>query len=656
MLRRRTTSPSSRAPEPDVPTAPVGPAAGDGDDLRSTLQRDGWALPRAVQGTTTPSWTLVGTVGSETATPVDTGGLVVGEGWSLDWWIGGDDRWHLPSQEAAVRQQLLDDAPVVETLVRIPGGDALHRAYGVRSPREVGDEWVVAEVANTTPVPFAVALVIRPFVADGLGAVSSITVEPVGGGSGRDEAHLVRVDGRPAVVLPRRPARVAVGNAAEGDVVATVTEGRAGSDLLRADCPDGLATMALILPLTHTSVLRAALPVGETGTNVDYPAVLPDAASVASGWEVHRRGPRLEVPERRITVGVERARAQVQLAHDGTNVRRDGHRARSIEPGATEVILGAFDVLDRPAEVGSVVARWVDMLADASPEVDALFLTVVARHWLLHRADALLDWMLPEVAAAVERIDRANRRGRLDGPAATRRAATALTSTARMLAAAGQGDAAGAVRSLADRVAAGLPAPDPTATVDRLQRAADLAAAGDPAGFALLRDELERASATTTWPGPGPSGRPIGHDLAAAAAVIDAGFATVVGVRDGGLALVPHLPDDWYGAPIEVHDLPTPLGRLSFAIRWHGNRPALLWDVSPHDGVGPVTLTTPGLDRNWQTTEIRGDALLAEIAVPEGLERMQAVAEHPDIDPAMRRPGAEPAPPSAPMPDGGSFS
>jgi len=42
----------------------------------------------------------VGTVASPTATPVDTAGLVVREGWSLDWWIGADDRWHLPAREA----------------------------------------------------------------------------------------------------------------------------------------------------------------------------------------------------------------------------------------------------------------------------------------------------------------------------------------------------------------------------------------------------------------------------------------------------------------------------------------------------------------------------------------------------------------------------
>ena len=42
------------------------------------------------------------------------------------------------------------------------------------------------------------------------------------------------------------------------------------------------------------------------------------------------------------------------------------------------------------------------------------------------------------------------------------------------------------------------------------------------------------------------------------------------------------LPDAWLGQGIEVHDAPTHHGVLSFAVRWHGDRPALLWELTPH--------------------------------------------------------------------------
>ncbi|QXC62872.1 hypothetical protein KSP35_08855 [Aquihabitans sp. G128] len=658
MFRRRT--PTAAAP-PDTAapaTEPSGAPAEDAGGLAARLGEAGWVLPRGLAEGAPPRWTLIGTVASPTATAVDPTGLVVGEGWSLDWWVGADDRWHLPPQEAAVRQQLVDEAPVVETLVRIPGGDAVHRAYGFRSPRPIGDEWVGVEVENATAVPFAVALVLRPLVADAVGAASRITIEPTEGGTGRDVAHLVRIDGRPVLVVPRKPNHLAVGSHELGDVAAVVTSGAAGTELVAADCPDGLATLALIYPLPHTAVLRVAVPVGEVGTDpVPYPAVLPDAATVASGWEVHRRGPRFEIPERRLALATERARAQIHLAHDGTAVRRDGHRMPDLEPGATEVLLGAFDLLDRPADVGTVVARWIERLVDPTPEVDALALAVIARHWRLHRIDALLDWMLPEVAAAVERLDRAHRKGHLTGTASRRRAADALASAATMLTAAGQPGAGTSVAALAGRVAADLPEPTPATAADHLVLLAGRIAGGDAAAVTELDHVVVAASPTGTWAGPGPGGRPSGHDLVAAAAVVAAARSLLVAERPDGLALLPVHPESWYGGGIELHDAPTDFGRLSFAVRWHGIRPALLWELEPHPGLAPVRLTIPGLDPTWSTTELRGDALLAEVAPPAGLDQLTLVSEHPDILPEMRKPGSAPDEPEPPtIPEGGTFS
>jgi hypothetical protein len=71
------------------------------------------------------------------------------------------------------------------------------------------------------------------------------------------------------------------------------------------------------------------------------------------------------------------------------------------------------------------------------------------------------------------------------------------------------------------------------------------------------------------------------------------------------------------GQGLEVHDAPTHDGLLSFAVRWHGDRPALLWDLRRRAGdTRPVHLTAPGLDPTWSTGETRGDALLAAGAAP----------------------------------------
>jgi hypothetical protein len=82
------------------------------------------------------------------------------------------------------------------------------------------------------------------------------------------------------------------------------------------------------------------------------------------------------------------------------------------------------------------------------------------------------------------------------------------------------------------------------------------------------------------------------------------------------LALCSMVPESWLGQGIEVHDAPTHAGRLSYAVRWHGDRPALLWELEPHDGVRDVLLTAPGLDPAWSSRERTGEALLAPVVPP----------------------------------------
>src|SRR5438874_12573983 len=155
------------------------------------------------------NWTMVGNVGSPWEPIVDQRGLVTPwfDGWSLDWWIGADDRWHLPSREAGVRQSLVDSSPVVETLLRVPGGDAAHRAYAVPG-RGPGDDLVVVELEHRSPVPFVVALSVRPYNPEGLAVVERIS----------SHGDVVTVDGRPAILFPKPPARSAGSTFADGDV------------------------------------------------------------------------------------------------------------------------------------------------------------------------------------------------------------------------------------------------------------------------------------------------------------------------------------------------------------------------------------------------------------------------------------------------------
>jgi hypothetical protein len=95
-------------------------------------------------------------------------------------------------------------------------------------------------------------------------------------------------------------------------------------------------------------------------------------------------------------------------------------------------------------------------------------------------------------------------------------------------------------------------------------------------------------------------------------------------VRDtvDGLALVSQLPEPWLGQGLEVHDAPTSHGLCSFAVRWHGERPALLWELATAPGAPPPVLTAPGLDPTWSSTQPSGEALLAPVPVPSPATRV----------------------------------
>jgi hypothetical protein len=79
---------------------------------------------------------------------------------------------------------------------------------------------------------------------------------------------------------------------------------------------------------------------------------------------------------------------------------------------------------------------------------------------------------------------------------------------------------------------------------------------------------------------------------------------------DGTLTLLHDVPAAWRGQPLEVHDAPTRAGAVSFAVRWHGARPALLW-TAPEG----ARLRAPGLDPEWTSDAANGEALLAESVV-----------------------------------------
>ena len=681
------------------------------------------------------NWTSIGNLASAREAVVDPRGLVSPwfDGWSLDWWIGAEDRWHVPSESSGVRQSLVGDAPVVETRMRVPGGDIVHRAYAIRATEaDGGHELVVVEVENDSSVPVALALAVRPYDVEGLSVIERIDLH----------GSTVTVDGRVAMLLPREPNHVAASTFHDGDSAATVFAGTAGAEFPRdLRCPAGMAQAAFVYPLPHRTTIKVALPlepkprtrlVGRMRRRVeraaDFPVALPSAEQVASGWSAQTdRGMRLVLPDDRLQSAVDANRRYLLLFHDGEDITPGTRTYHRFWFRDAAYLLGALDRYGFHDEARQVLASYPDrqhndgFFFSQRLEWDAngAALWAMAHHHDLTRDDALLAELAPSIGGGVQWIERKrggrSRRGdpALAGllPAGISAehlgphdffywddfwALAGLRDGARMLAAAGEHDAARRAQQFlasmtedvrrsmavtAERlgslaVPAGprrrldpgvigslaalwpldlLPADDPamTATVALVR---DRFCVGDAfyqgishtglgtyltlhLAFAELlagdRRALERldwfvgaATPTWTWPEaihPRVNGGCMGDGHHGWAAADFLSFVRTMLVRetDEGLALVSMIPARWYGQGVEVHDAPTRFGTLSFALRWHGTRPALLWELEPHDPDTAVVLTCPGLDPSWRTTERRGEALLAEhpdapVAAPAG--------------------------------------
>jgi len=267
---------------------------------------------------------------------------------------------------------------------------------------------------------------------------------------------------------------------------------------------------------------------------------------------------------------------------------------------------------------------------DAAPPEPAVVPTLdqVGRGWDLHTAEGLRVAGLPDgrieplVAAAIRRLLA------LDvGP--------------------GAGDGPDGRLSPAERalVAAAL------AVAGYAQRAAEvvsLRAARHPASAAgLARREAARvtarfgeataavgAMAAGAGAGGGWAGDRGGDDPVLRAAFLLAVRDSLVAEQDGGLDLLRGAGAELAGSrpPLEVHRLVTGRGVLSFAVRWHDIRPALLWELVPPStrleswaavlagsgagkgAAGPMAaaprLRATALAESWSTRQPTGEELL----------------------------------------------
>jgi hypothetical protein len=444
----------------------------------------------------------------------------VGVEWTMRWWVAGEDRWHRPDADAAVRQRLIDDTPVVETAVRVPGGDATGLAYAFAAQ---GAAALAGRVTNASPVPIAVAFVVGP--------AASVVVQD----------SLVVVDGRHAVHLSRRPSSTA--SAATLDELSAALPGATTvTKELSGYC-------AIVMPLPHTQAV--SWQVTAAG---DDAAVAPEPEQVAAGWVRHaEEGAQLVVPPSAATA-FSRARHLVAMgAVPGAPV------VEVAEHVVAAVALGWFDAALDGTERLAGGQRGRGRIGDDEYSTAAALTGLSAWRRAGIPADRI-EHLVGPVVSATRWLSR--RRDRID-PSSRSAVDDALADAAAFLCSVDQ-------QGIADHVEKSIALEQP--------------------------DDDQRIWSDTS---------PV-----TVSGLVDA----LVDDDCDGLSLLSGWSPKWGREPIEANGVPTPWGTLSFALRWHGVRPALLWEVEQWPDVvrSEPVLRSPRLDEGWRGSGWRGEALLAE--------------------------------------------
>ncbi len=322
-------------------------------------------------------WTMVGNPNRAREAIVDPRGLVTPlfDGWSLDAWLGVEDKLFAPSRlaDAEVAQSLREHLPIVVTTFHAGDWRVRREAFAI----ERDGEWLVEQVTveNPTDAPRAATLYlsIRPFNPEGVARIedvefcdaASLGVE----GSGSDY-RAVRVNRALGVLLPV-PDAVACATFAEGDAALALPRLNGKT---RAHCNVGLATAVaayrLELGAGQSATLTALMPMERVEYDEDDPSPLPRlapaedwrTASIAAWRAELARGMRVRVPDASVQNAFDANKAFLLLLHDGDTITPGPWTYHQFWFRDAAYLLNALDKLGYHDESARVIERFARRL------------------------------------------------------------------------------------------------------------------------------------------------------------------------------------------------------------------------------------------------------------------------------------------------------
>jgi hypothetical protein len=488
---------------------------------------------------------------------------------SLEWWVGGDDRWYEPAVEITTRQELIRDLPIVSVSMRVPSGDAVVSAFTtIQGPREL----VVSELTNRSKVPFVAALIVS-----GPGAVD-VTLD----------GSVIRIGGLPLVHVPTPPQRSLSAASVETLRPAVV----AGDASPSFNTRGGASASAFLFAVTHTLSVKVAAIVGASSPLAFAAApvlsALPAIHDLANGWDTHLgRGVNLRVvpalpsaPTFRTVLSSVLLFAEPAAGDASTPIVVCGALATALDLGGFHVEAGALieDAPQMQGRRGELSDRASEVLVGDPAISTAVMVDALARHAAVTHDAVFAQTMAPVVAGGLEFLTKRIR---------------ANTELAPWMA-----------------CAQAVPAMLRVARDERAWRQAEKMFGDAPLSMPPLP--------VPPLPAQSRGGNFVPEDPMRLANLLCAHINRFVGFGSSAVSILPGFNESMLGQPIDVRNLPTPFGRLSYALRWHGERPAVLWEcVAIHDDQDPSALQLAApMFGDWSGAGGRGETLLSAPVLP----------------------------------------
>jgi hypothetical protein len=570
--------------------------------MRSLRQVFGRGENSAESDAAAKSWNTLSTIGVGSVADVDARGVVYPRGrpLSIEVWFGFGDRWVRGSADAGVRQTRVVGLPIIETRQRVGEDDLVQTAWADESGDGRGR--VVVELRNEADVAVVAAIVVRPRTLLVEGSITDLRVADT----------LIVADRRPLIELSRRP----------GDVAAAVDVDDALLDLLRQSSvslvahtdihdDEGRASLAAMIPLTPGIERQIQILDGREAATV-APAPLD---RVVAGWRSHlENGAEFDLPgwPKHLPTALMSsligavADEQGPLGAESWKIDDDAGLATAL--GGVGLDWAASSVVDRLLDgvADGTIRRshWVGVAAACASIVGSS----VGDETLARHADSVVSvagevltktstpW-LPGRLVEVVRVAHGTKAADDASSIVASKTTVGVVPLARLGVPVGKDNCSEVVKEIKG-------ATRPLSVFD----VALSMVASSQCGQVFDGVVPVRALAGSSWRW--------GHDGCgdsphARAAILGGLRSLVLGEDDDTIDLVPGFHASWLGQNVRVARIPTRVGMCSFAIRWHGARPALLWEFD-RQPTAPFTLMCRTLDPTFRSGDAAGEALLEE--------------------------------------------